>query len=218
MKIINKKNSFDIFKKILIDKDKNKINDNNNIDYNKTKEKINEDNIKIVNNNPTEKKEVKFRILEVLKNAPKNEEKFNDTISEKRYDELRDILDILLQNIYKFILVVNSFNFQRYLHLFTFFEQNFKYFYEYLIKIQENIKYNLKSFIEFQENYGHQINEFIRSYHNSSNTDFLFEINFMLSIKIQNKSCSEGIQENVEKFLKYSNDYLDNILKRIRNK
>ena len=218
LKIINKKNSFDIFKKILIDKDKNKINDNNNIDYNKTKEKINEDNIKIVNNNPTEKKEVKFRILEVLKNAPKNEEKFNDTISEKRYDELRDILDILLQNIYKFILVVNSFNFQRYLHLFTFFEQNFKYFYEYLIKIQENIKYNLKSFIEFQENYGHQINEFIRSYHNSSNTDFLFEINFMLSIKIQNKSCSEGIQENVEKFLKYSNDYLDNILKRIRNK
>ena len=87
-----------------------------------------------------------------------------------------------------------------------------------MIKIQENIKYNLKSFIEFQENYGHQINEFIRSYHNSSNTDFLFEINFMLSIKIQNKSCSEGIQENVEKFLKYSNDYLDNILKRIRNK
>ena len=168
--------------------------------------------------NPPEKKEVKFHILEILKNEPKNEEKFNDPISEKRYDELRDILDILLQNIYKFILVVNSFNFQRYQHLFTLLEQDFKYFYEYLIKIQENIKYNLKSFIEFQENYGHQINEFIRSYHNSSNTEFLFQMNFMFSIKIQNKSFSEGIQENVEKFLKYSNDYLDNILKRIINK
>ena len=205
LKIINKKNSFDIFKKILIDKDKNK-------------EKINEDNIKVVIDNPPEKKEVKFHILEILKNEPKNEEKFNDPISEKRYDELRDILDILLQNIYKFILVVNSFNFQRYQHLFTLLEQDFKYFYEYLIKIQENIKYNLKSFIEFQENYGHQINEFIRSYHNSSNTEFLFQMNFMFSIKIQNKSFSEGIQENVEKFLKYSNDYLDNILKRIINK
>ena len=56
-----------------------------------------------------------------------------------------------MTNIYKFILVIYSLNENRYRNLFTFFNQDFKVYYEHLIKLKKEIEANLDLFSEFQK-------------------------------------------------------------------
>ena len=196
LKIINKKNSLEIFKNILIDK---KI-PNKTID-NKNKKQV---NLKINN----------YKSLKIFKILKNNEQKINQnfiSISEKHYDELEDILNNLLQDIYKFILIIHILNKQKYENLFKNTNENLKKFSKYLSKLIEELTTNLKLFIDFSENYDHLINEILRIHHIYSEKLTFSSINYIFSIKIENKKNYLNIKSNIEKFLKYSKEFLYNI-------
>ena len=196
LKIINKKNSLEIFKNILIDK---KI-PNKTID-NKNKKQV---NLKINN----------YKSLKIFKILKNNEQKINQnfiSISEKHYDELEDILNNLLQDIYKFILIIHILNKQKYENLFKNTNVNLKIFSKYVSKLIEELTTNLKLFIDFSENYDHLINEVLRIHHIYSEKLTFSSINYIFSIKIENKKNYLNIKSNIEKFLKYSKEFLYNI-------
>ena len=196
LKIINKKNSLEIFKNILIDK---KI-PNKTID-NKNKKQV---NLKINN----------YKSLKIFKILKNNEQKINQnfiSISEKHYDELEDILNNLLQDIYKFILIIHILNKQKYENLFKNTNVNLKIFSKYVSKLIEELTTNLKLFIDFSENYDHLINEILRIHHIYSEKLTFSSINYIFSIKIENKKNYLNIKSNIEKFLKYSKEFLYNI-------
>ena len=213
LKIINKKNSLEIFKKILIDKN-NKNNNaivTNNIFKKQENLNLNEIKNSIKNENKNEKK---FQLFESIKKEYSSN-LFQPilSISENQYKQLKDILDILLQNIYKFILVVNSLNKERFNHLFTFLNDEFIKFYNYLVQLHQVIKEKFKLLKEFQENFAHLINELIRNYHINSNKELFSGLNFLCLIKIENKSFSQGLEENINKFINFSEEFLNSFTK-----
>ena len=133
---------------------------------------------------------------------------------QKTYEELESILFNLMTNIYKFILVIYSLNENRYRNLFTFFNQDFKVYYENLIQLKKDIEINLSLFSEFQKQYQYKINDFIAYYYKLIPKETSVNLlNNLLFMKIENDNFSHKITEVIIKFINNSYKYLEELSK-----
>ncbi len=123
-------------------------------------------------------------------------------ISEKLLINFQNILNIILQNIYKYILVMNYINKDIYYNIYQFQSKNYNLYLFYFNQIKSEIENTFKEYIKFQEYYQHNINEFIGIYHfyisKDSQHNFLQKI---FSLKIENNNNSEKIIDVIKKFI-----------------
>ena len=141
-----------------------------------------------------------------------SESKIPNYIPEKLLINLQNILNILLQNIYKYILVLNYINKDIYNNVFQFQNKNYNLYLFYFNQIKSDIENIFKDYIKFQEYYQHKINEFIGIYHlyisKVSQQNILQKI-FLL--KIQNRNNSEKIIELIKKFIQSITESINRI-------
>ena len=141
-----------------------------------------------------------------------SDSKIPNYIPEKLLINLQNILNILLQNIYKYILVLNYINKDIYNNVFQFQNKNYNLYLFYFNQIKSDIETIFKDYIKFQEYYQHKINEFIGIYHlyisKVSQQNILQKI-FLL--KIQNRNNSEKIIELIKKFIQSITESINRI-------
>ena len=126
---------------------------------------------------------------------------------------LYDILNVILQKIFKCVNIINSFNREIYRDLYDYSKQKYSILYYNLVQLKIDIENDLKKYIEFQKDYQHKINEFVGVYHfhipnKNQHQDYLRSIFF---IKIENKETSEKIEQLIQKFLLFNFDFLNKI-------
>lgn len=184
--IINKKNSLNIFKNFLSEKKKD-----NDIEI-----IINCDN---QSNNKNKEDNKNFIIPEY--------------IPQKYLIYLYNILNVILQKIFKCVNIINSFNREMHRNIYDYSKQKYSILYYNLVQLKIDIENDLKKYIEFQKDYQHKINEFVGVYHfhipnKNQHQDYLTSIFF---IKIENKETSERIEQLIQKFLLFNFDFLNKI-------